>query len=506
MEEPVFDHAEDEIIEVYLPLSRLLLDEENFRIDEVDDQQAAMFAVLRQQREGEKIFNLAKDIVERGRLTPGDRLMVVPDDGQFSEVEHEGEYFVVMEGNRRITALKLLENPQLIQEAFPRLCQQFEALSKRVPNKRLLSSIPCVVLPDRDSALDWVEIKHSTDLDGIGLEKWDARATARFAERKGRFRRWRIALKRLDDAKVETAAINSGIEKKTTAVDRVLGSRDVRDSLGLIFRDNQGTVDFENGDETAGVELLRKLLEAMADPDFKTGTVHALEDRTIFVRGFQDYAVKGTKHTEQLGDWSGEGQTTPDSPTVPGSPSVQDDRKAQKGQQGQGNTKASGRHPLRNTLSRKCLAPRGLSQTFHVKDATLNSFYGELRELPVKNFKKAAGILTRAFLEMSCDSYLELRKLPIPGYFAQRSVKRWADAKLREKVEAVLTDLDPGRQDVAFIYVRKALGGNDWLHSIDTLHALVHDHRASISEQEVKMIWDRYHPFFQRLHDRISAD
>lgn len=506
--------SDDGIIEVNLRLSQLLLDEENFRIDEVDNQQAAIVAILKQQREGEKIYKLAKHIVERGRLAPGERLLVIPDDGQLTGESTLQDYFIVMEGNRRLTALKLLENPQLV-ESFPRLYQQFLALAQQVPT-RLLLSVPCVVLPDRTTALEWVELKHSTDLDGIGLEKWDARATARFAERKGQFRRWRVAVLRLASAGVDVAGIETGIARKTTAVDRVLGHRYVRDVLGLIFRGNQGTVEFDNQDEEAGIRLLQRMLEAMASPGFKTANVHGPKERADFVLGFQDGSVKQADYSDtQVDPDETETKTLAENPegssdqsrtrnvTTPDSHANATDGSGPQSNSNLNGTKRPGKHPRR---SRTSLAPKDRDQTFHVKDAPLNALYKELRELPITKFEKTAAVLTRVFLELSCDAYLEGRQVPLPDYFPKRHIAQWRDARLKEKVSAVLRDLDPKGNNPVFSDVRRGLGSDDWLHSIDTLHDFVHNHLASITTEEVRVIWDRFHQFFRSLHERLSND
>lgn len=395
-----------------------------------------------------------------------------------------------------------MEHPQLIKESFPRLYNQFLSLSEGLP-PRLRAGIPCVVLPDYDTALDWVEIKHSTELDGVGFEKWDAMATARVSERRGRYRRWRIALFRLEAAELDTTAIRAGIQDKTTAVERVLNSRAIKDTLGLVFQNNQGSVAFENGDETSGVRLLHELLRAMAEPGFRTGTVHALADREVFVRNFEALAVKGTTQNAAAPRDRAAGSPLGASETS-GDPLSGDTRKAPNEGKSRRLGNASGKHPLRSNLDRRYLAPRDRSQTFHVVEPALNSLYRELRNLKVKGSAKTAAVLTRVFLELSCDFYLE-QFVPLPAHFSKRGIKRWADARLREKVDAVLKHLDPESKQPELSFVRKALGGDDWLHSIDTLHEFVHSRLASVTENEAKVIWDRYQPFLKVLHDRISG-
>lgn len=78
----------------------LILDQKNFRHDEKNSQEE----IIRwfEEDQPEKQMNIAKDIAERG-LNPLENIGVIEsDDG-----------FVVKEGNRRVSALKMLLNPTL---------------------------------------------------------------------------------------------------------------------------------------------------------------------------------------------------------------------------------------------------------------------------------------------------------------------------------------------------------------------------------------------------------
>lgn len=85
--------------------ANLLIDEENPRISQPNaGQHKAMQALARHQ--GQKLLKLATDIVHYG-LNPSELPIVMP-------FKDELERYVVLEGNRRLAALKALENPELI--------------------------------------------------------------------------------------------------------------------------------------------------------------------------------------------------------------------------------------------------------------------------------------------------------------------------------------------------------------------------------------------------------
>src|SRR6266480_7384094 len=92
-----------------IALTNLLLDVINPRfVTEQDNQRAAIRNMATEQ--GEKLLNLADDIVNFG-LDPSSSAIVIPD-------AQTTERHTVVEGNRRIAALKLLHNPELLQGAW----------------------------------------------------------------------------------------------------------------------------------------------------------------------------------------------------------------------------------------------------------------------------------------------------------------------------------------------------------------------------------------------------
>jgi hypothetical protein len=85
---------------VDLTIEQLSLDNENPRINSASSQREALQKVIAD--EPEKLVRLAKSIVRRG-LNPMDRLLVFRPKGTRA--------YIVVEGNRRAAALKVLVNP-----------------------------------------------------------------------------------------------------------------------------------------------------------------------------------------------------------------------------------------------------------------------------------------------------------------------------------------------------------------------------------------------------------
>lgn len=199
---------EDKILNV----SELFLDEKNPRFQEVTSQRDAIKAMLEEQ--GEKITNLAMDIYSNG-LNPSSRLIVFKERGRFTDGD----------GNRRLTALKILETPSLA-DSVPRIkkkIQQILATKGTVPTE-----VSCVVFKERDKARRWIENNHDGEQEGRGLVRWNP-------EQKDRFRgKPSIGLAALDYLLKNndiTEDDRSRINKST--LDRLLEFKDSKTTLSI---------------------------------------------------------------------------------------------------------------------------------------------------------------------------------------------------------------------------------------------------------------------------------
>src|SRR3990172_2786224 len=149
-----------------IPITSLLLDHENPRLAEGQITQLdTLHAVLR--AEGPKTLVLAECIAEEG-LSPIDRLLVMPDAA-------ESERFVVLEGNRRVTALKMLAEPTLAEPVLTHPEKRRLAAASVLYRRRgEIERVPSVVFPTRDEANPWIERRHRGDQGGVGVVRWGA--------------------------------------------------------------------------------------------------------------------------------------------------------------------------------------------------------------------------------------------------------------------------------------------------------------------------------------------
>jgi len=144
----------DEIKQI--PIGDIFLDEENPRLPEsVSRKQADMVLYIARNT---SITELMTAIAENGYF-PGEPIVVVP--------RSAGGYWAV-EGNRRLTALKLLQDPTL----YPKNSRVLE-ISESAVNKP--TTVPCVVFNDRSDVINYLGYRHIT-----GVKQWEPLAKARY--------------------------------------------------------------------------------------------------------------------------------------------------------------------------------------------------------------------------------------------------------------------------------------------------------------------------------------
>ncbi|WP_273758941.1 ParB/Srx family N-terminal domain-containing protein [Bartonella sp. AU55XJBT] len=151
-----------------ISLKKLKLDLENPRISRsLTEKEAINFLC-----DTEKILELAEDIAENG-LSPCEKLMVLQD----------GEKYIVKEGNRRLVALKILDNPSLAPRHLSKKISEYSE------NRKIqINFVECAIASDIGESNHWMVIKHLGQNNGKGVKPWNAiQKTRYFPSNKNRF-------------------------------------------------------------------------------------------------------------------------------------------------------------------------------------------------------------------------------------------------------------------------------------------------------------------------------
>jgi hypothetical protein len=156
-----------------IKLVDLLVNTENYRFEPVSSQKEAIDKMIEDQ--GEKLYILSSDIINHG-LNPNDRIQVVVSN-------HDAAKYNVLEGNRRTVALKVLNNPDLIEntkQAF--LKRKFRKLHDD-NKKSLIKEIECTLYSNPSEADKWIKLKHAGQSEGAGTVPWTGQQVQRFEEK-----------------------------------------------------------------------------------------------------------------------------------------------------------------------------------------------------------------------------------------------------------------------------------------------------------------------------------
>jgi|CXWL01.1.fsa_nt_gi hypothetical protein len=442
-------------------IDQLLLDSENPRNKSTANQRDALQKVLDDQ--GEKLFVLAEDIVEAG-LSPMDRMLVLRD-------KMDSKKFIVLEGNRRIAALKILSNPSVLTSLHikPPLQKRFEMLSKRFVRQEI-EPIACFEVADREEGNRWILLRHTGENEGRGVVGWSGLAASRF-------RGGDPALQALEFVRnygnlsdnQKHLLINSF---PISTLDRLLSTREVRDLIGM------GMVDKKLSTGLLADEIIKPLRRIVLDLVEKKINVSKLKNKAAqieYVQGF-DNADKP--------DFSKKGASTP----------IENIREGDFKQK-PGVTRQTKRR-ITDPSDRKTVIPGRLR--LNIQDPKVAMIFKELKGLRAEESRNACAVLLRVFLELSVDAYMEANTI-------QRKFKdkggQLRDKTLQVKVEEVITHLvdekECDRKD--FRSVSRGLSVTHSPFSIELLHDYVHNRFVTPQPQSLIEAWNDAQPFFEQV-------
>jgi hypothetical protein len=213
----------------------LLLDQENPRIGRVGSQSEALAAVVR--LSGRNFKNMMHSIKEHG-LDPGDSFYLVQEGA-------EDDPYVVVDGNRRLAALKVLSQPELLHgtdltDAAKRpLIKETEGYG--MPGENLVN---CVLFEDRTEANDWIERRHGKGLEGEGRIAWGTLEIQRFQNDRTVLDVLAFVEKNSTFSDADWARIKGAVEKNTSTLRRFLDSKAGRRHLSFNASTTHGGPEF----------------------------------------------------------------------------------------------------------------------------------------------------------------------------------------------------------------------------------------------------------------------
>lgn len=444
-------------------ITKLQVNTENYRFEPVASQKEAIDIMIDEQ--GEKLFNLAKHIVENG-LNPNDKIQVMAS-------SHDPKKYNVVEGNRRIVSLKLLSHPDLIDnKKQAALKKKFKKLNE--DNKlKLVREIECMLYDSPVEADKWIKLKHGQS-NGVGTVPWNGQQVQRFEEKvEGKSS---IALQVINLLKkspdVPSEIIKDLPKLPITNLDRMLADREIRNMLGLEI--NNGIIQ-SDVDEVEVIKGLTQVAKHLLDPKFSVKKIYTKEDRKDYIAKFPK-ASKPNIDTKAIKPWQLNNTTSTitlaKQSLIPTPKALPKDR---------------------NTLIPKTCV-------LSINNPKVNAIYYELQKLDVSKYTNAAAVLYRVFIELSMDCYLERHKLTN----ALSSAKSGTD--FQQKVFQIANHLESIKKADAAICkgIKVSIKDRNDVLGLDTWHAYVHNNKFSPTAGNLIITWDGMQEFMIIMWNNIN--
>lgn len=422
----------------------LLIDEENPRILHPNaGQHEAIQALARLQ--GRKLLALAKDIVRYG-LNPSELSIVMP---------HEGDpkRYVVLEGNRRLAALRALENPELLVDAVQtNVLREIRKLSHAYQDNPV-ESVECLVVGNRGEADHWIELRHTGERGGAGIVPWGSDESGRFRARRGEPQIHQQALDFLERHGDLSPEARKAIP--STSFKRLMGTPEVRSKLGVEVQD--GRLYLLAGDKKVAKALLH-VTSDLASGNTKVGDIYRKDQRVAYAHALPSAIVVPptikTGHGIDIN--TGEVQVKPKRAPSAKTPKARD-----------------------KLIPGDC--------ALSVSDPRCREIERELRRLSLKEYPNAVSVLFRVFIELSADAYIQAVNLP-PA----------ADPSLTNKLHAVTNDLVKRKKltQQQAKPVRRACQKDSFLAASTTLmNQYVHNQYLFPGPSDLRAGWNSLQPF-----------
>ncbi|RZF60533.1 hypothetical protein EWE75_22640 [Sphingomonas populi] len=412
-----------------LNVGDLRVNQANDRHGEVGSEDLAIAELFR--LHDAQMRNLAADIATVGAVY--DPPLVMPtDDG-----------FVVFDGNRRITCLKLLLDPARAPTADLRV--HFSTLRDGA-NGNIPARLTCQIEDDRNLIDSILFRRHTGSQRGVGQLDWNDRAKLNFVERTGQGGGINVAAE-VERLLAEADRLPEGNIPWSTLT-RLLSSEEFRNRAGVSTAGRRFRLTHDHG---AVADALHRIASDLANQVITLGDLWNNEGKRAYLNRLQDEGVLPAEN-ERLPE-----------PVAAG---------------------GAVRNPRRNPPP-----PRPPQATFIPPDAPriqwiaaqqrVRAIWEELQSLTLREHPNATSALMRILMELSVESYIAEHGLNVPD-------------NLSRKVGAVSADLLQ-RQiiDRAYFDELERIRLNDQLISVASMQRYIHSPDFGPMENELRTYWVR---------------
>ena len=412
----------------------LLINLENPRFEPVKNQKEALIIMLKKMKP--KIKKLAEDIVKNG-LDPSKPLRIFK--------ENSGKYSV-LDGNRRLTAIKMILNPRIIQ-TDTNTKSFFQKLKKNI--KTDLSKLDCVIFSNKKDANHWIELEHTGENSGKGQVPWDPEQKERFKlQNSGSTREY---TKVIDFMTKNDINIKKG---KATNTERFVMTAYVKEKIGFDVKEGRFILKKEKTDV---INNLEKVANKINRPDFNVGKIYDKHKRKRLI----DEILTESQPNRRVRTRR-DGKVTREQDII---------------------------------IDRETLIPEDFK--ISIPQDKVNLIYNELKELKIKNYRNAVAVLFRVFLELSVNHFIGKR----PSIEKKLSQKTKKSPPLYKKIEEVSNYMEEEQilTNNKLKPIRIAISDKHHIFSTHTFNSYVHNLDHIPDSDNLKITWFHMKDFIKKL-------
>lgn len=439
---------------------------------------------------GEDCMQLLRDITRSGQLNSADLSIVVKKGGRFT----------VLEGNRRLTCLRIWHDPAILS-ADEEIERTYLSRAERlIADSRYAAptELRVAVAPSDEAADPWVERKHASGAGGAGTVEWGAAMKDRRKARNNPAAASRamafieLVSTELEDEHDIQTDLETVRTKRYTMIQRFVDRGVVRERLGLTF--DAGRMTFSHGAEAA-TAIVRAVLHDFAQPKADSGKTWARELDTV-----ADFTEYLDRHAHLLPGTEA-GDDEPDSAPWAGSTGGRQDGPDTDGRAGP-RQPGSGADPA-GSPGGDHRPPRPTSAPSHIfRGLVLDKFTNRIQEvvrqtslLNVQRQTEVASVLLRVILDLTTYQFLKSHDI---------TPERHLDKNLRSAIKQI----DPHASDALGLaettsQLQKAFHETT-ADNIRLVQYAVHDVHSARTPNEVLILAARYQPVLVAMNQHMG--
>ena len=439
----------------------IFLDPKNIRIPFTAETQKALIQDL---FSNENAFELVKSISAFG---------LFPD--EFPIVTFEGGKLLVIEGNRRLAALKALAEPDIVPSFKTKLEHH---------KKGVTESLRCVVAPSREVAMKLIANKHTINL----RKAWKPLRQAYFYQ------------SQLDNGRTISELLHEYPDHEIVKFIRMLEMHKLAKSI--VFEDDQVKADVHN-ERTFPITNLERMY---TDPNVRnflgfdfdeSGKIDGKIEISEFNRGYSKIVEDVATGKIDSRKYNTDAQREEYLASLPSHNRPNKSKTGKFTTAGVKPTTAPKR--ARTPVDTSSKVPKGLFHStkvpFRVNSTSLRLLYNELRDLPVKTFPNASHDLLRSFLECALVFYLKEKK-----HYDKLLKSDRHNPKLSELLTYVVSNdagliADPNLLQV----VSQIKSDYSESYSLERLNMINHNENWVSSEKDVRSAWAKLEVLIKEL-------